>query len=155
MSFSSLWTDTGSSLEKVIWAIFIGIVIAAFVLWYQKSYLGRVARWLYKKEIDSAEKAVSLSQMGMNSFFIRRELKNRYSALRKVVYCTNGAERLKDSDFTDARFYIPAEQRNRAYFKYRGNNTTLPVVIITIVIMFIMANLCIEYVPSILELLKK
>ncbi len=155
MSFSSLWTDTGSSLEKVIWAIFIGIVIAAFVLWYQKNYLGRVARWLYKREIDSPEKSVTLAEMGLDSFFIRRELKNRYSALRKVVYCTKEAERLKNEDFADARFYIPAEQRNRAYFKYRGNNTTLPVVIITVVLMFIMANLCIEYIPEILELLKK
>lgn len=154
MSLASLWVDTGSTLEKVIWALFVGIVIASFMLWYTKGYIGRVARALAKREIYSSDKAVTLSELGYDSFFFRRALTYKYSALRKVVYCTEEKERLTRDDFKTAGFYIPEEQRNRAYFKYKGNNTTLPMVLIVIVAMFIVANLCVVYIPKILELFK-
>ena len=155
MSIASLWVDTGSTLEKVIWAIFVGVVIASFMLWYTKGFIGRAARLLMKKEIYSPDKAMTLSELGIDNFFMRKALKNKYSALRKVVYCTLDKEKLAKDDFTEAAFYIPEEQKNRAYFKYRGNNTTLPVVIIVIVVMFILANLCIIYIPELLDMMNK
>ena len=154
MSFQSLWVDTGSSLEKVIWAIYIGIVIAAFMLWYSKGYIGQVARILAKKNAHSPENSHTLRELGLDNLFIRNALKNKYSALRKVVYCTLDKDKLKREDFYEAKFYIPEEYKNRAYFKYRGNNNTLPMVIIVAVVMFIVANLCIRYIPELLNLLK-
>lgn len=155
MSFTSIWTDTTTTLEKVIWAVFIGVVIASVMLWYSKGFIGRVARRLLKKEIYTPEKSQTLRELGYDNFFIRMALKNKYSALRKVVYCTVDKEKLKRDDFYAAKFYIPEEQKDRAYFKYRGNNTTLGVVIIVIIIMFIMAKLCLKYIPELLELMKK
>lgn len=154
MSFASLWVDTGSSLEKVIWAIYIGIVIAAFMLWYSKGFIGKVARKLAEKNAHTPEEAWTLRELGLDNPFIRNALKNKYSALRKVVYCTVDKEKLKRNDFYEAKFYIPEEQKNRAYFKYRGNNNTLGMVVITAIVMFILANLCIRYIPEILNMLK-
>lgn len=155
MIFDSLWLDTTTTLEKVIWAIFIGIVIASVMLWYSKGYIGRIARRLLKNEINIPEKAQTLKELGYDNFFMRMALKNKYSALRKVVFCTLDKEKLKRIDFYDVKFYIPDEQKDRAYFKYRGNNTTLAVVVIVIIIMFIMANLCLKYIPELLELMEK
>ncbi len=154
MNFSSLWIDTGSSLNKVIWAIYVGIVIASFMLWYSKGYIGRVARMLAKKNVHSVDVAMTLKELGLDDPFIRNALKNRYSALRKVVYCTVDKEKLNRNDFYEAKFYIPEEQKNRAYFKYRGNNNTLGMVVIVAVVMFIAANLCIRYIPEIVNMLK-
>ena len=154
MNFSSLWIDTGSSLNKVIWAIYVGIVIASFMLWYSKGYIGRVARMLAKKNAHSVDAAMTLKELGLDDPFIRNALKNRYSALRKVVYCTVDKEKLNRNDFYEAKFYIPEEQKNRAYFKYRGNNNTLGMVVIVAVVMFIAANLCIRYIPEIVNMLK-
>ncbi len=154
MSFSSLWVDTGSSLEKVIWAIYVGIVIASVMLWYTKGYIGQVARKLAKKNAHSPDAALTLRELGLDNLFMRNALKNRYSALRKVVYCTIDKDKLKRDDFYEAKFYIPEEYKNRAYFKYRGNNNTLGMVAIVAVVMFIVANLCIRYIPEILNLLK-
>ncbi|MBR4882077.1 MAG: hypothetical protein IKU19_09085 [Clostridia bacterium] len=154
MSFASLWVDTGSSLEKVIWAIYVGIVIAAFMLWYSKGYIGKVARKLAEKNAHSHEESWTLREIGLDNIFMRNALKNKYSALRKVVYCSLDKEKLKRDDFYEAKFYIPEEQKNRAYFKYRGNNNTLGMVVIVAVVMFIMANLCIRYIPEILAMLK-
>lgn len=155
MSIASLWVDTGSSLEKVIWAIFVGIVIASVFMWYHKNYIGKVSRYLYSNKIHSPEKAMKLKEMGFDNIFYRHELKNKNSALRKVIYCTNEAEKLKKEDFSNCKFYLPEKLKDKAYFKYRATNTTLPVVIITIIVMFIMANLCVIYIPKILEMFKK
>ncbi len=154
MNFSSLWADTGSSLNKVIWAIYIGVVIAAFMLWYTKGFIGKVARFLAEKKAHSLDEAWSLRELKLDNIFIRNALKNKYSALRKVVYCTLDKEKLSRNDFYDAKFYIPEEYRNRAYFKYRGNNNTLPMVIFVAVVMFIVANLCVKFIPQILDMLK-
>ncbi len=154
MSFASLWVDTGSSLEKVIWAIYIGTVIAAFMLWYSKGFIGKVARKLAEKNVHTPGEAWTIKELGLDNIFIRNALKNKYSALRKVVYCTLDKEKLKRDDFYEAKFYIPEEQKNRAYFKYRGNNNTLGMVVIVAVVMFIAANLCIRYIPEIISMLK-
>lgn len=157
MSFASLWaaTETGSSLEKVVWAIFIGTVIAAFMLWYSNGYIGKVARRLAAKNAFSPENAWTLRELGLDNIFMRNALRNKYSALRKVVFCTVDKEKLKRQDFYKAKFYIPEELKERAYFKYRGKNNTLPVVLIVAVVMFILANLCIKYIPEIIEMIKK
>ena len=155
MRLASLWVHTDSTLEKVIWAIFVGVVIASFMLWYSKGYIGKVARKLAEKQAHSPEDAWTLRELGFDNVFYRHALKNKYSALRKVIYCTVEKEKIGKEDFYEARFYIPEEQKNRAYFKYRGNNTTLPMVFIVIVVMFIMANLCIAYIPEILTMLKE
>ncbi|MBR6514860.1 MAG: hypothetical protein IKT46_08530 [Clostridia bacterium] len=155
MNFASLWTDYGSSLEKVIWAIFIGTVVASFMIWYSKGFIGRVARRLAKKEAHSPDNAYTLRELGCDNIFMRNALKYKYSALRKVVYCTLDKEKLKRNDFYEAEFYIPEELKNRAYFKYKGNNNTLPVVLIGAVVMFIIAQLCIRFIPEIVEMIKK
>ena len=154
MSLASLWVDTTSTLEKVIWGIFIGSAIAAVMLWYTKGYIGRVARRLMRKEIYSEDKAVSLKELEMDKLFIRRALKNKYSALRKVVYCTLDKEKLKKVDFYEAKFYIPEQLKHRAYFKYDGRNINIFLVIIFIIAMFIIANLCVVYIPELLEMME-
>ncbi|MBR4881940.1 MAG: hypothetical protein IKU19_08390 [Clostridia bacterium] len=154
MNITSLWTDTGSTLAKVIWAIYVGIVIASFMLWYSKGYIGKVARKLAEKNAHTEADAWTLRELGFDNIFMRNALKNKYSALRKVVYCTVDKEKLKRDDFYTAKFYIPEEQKNRAHFKYKGNNNTLGMVLITAVVMFILANLCVAYIPEILEMLK-
>ena len=154
MSITSLWTDTGSSFEKVVWAIFIGVVIASVMIWYSKGFIGRVARRLANKKAHSPEDAWTLRELKLDNIFIRRALKDKYSVLRKVVYCTIDKEKLKRIDFYDAKFYIPEELKDRAYFKYKGNNNTLSVVLLVIVVMFIMALLCLKYIPQLVELLK-
>lgn len=153
MSLASLWVDTTSTLEKVIWSIFVGSAIAAVMIWYSKGFIGRMPRALLKKEIYSPDKAKSLKELGFDTFFIRRALKNKYSALRKVVYCTLDKEKLSKEDFKEASFYIPEELKERAYFKYNGKNITIPLVIVFIIVMFIMANLCVIYIPELLDMM--
>ncbi|MBE6572947.1 MAG: hypothetical protein E7652_00970 [Ruminococcaceae bacterium] len=155
LHISDLWTADDSTLAKVIWAFYIGIVIASVVMWFTQKVLGRAVRTLLKKEIFSVDRALSLDEADINTFFIRRALKNKYSAMRKVVYCTVDKEKLTKEDWNEAKFYIPEEQKYKADVKYHGRNTSIGLIIITAVVMFIVAILCIEYIPMLLDLFKQ
>lgn len=151
--FSSLWSDTGSSLEKVVWSFFIGIVIAALLLWYNRRVIGAVVRALNYKKVHTPEEAKTLDELGLNNFFIRNALKKSDSVLRKSVYTDCEKEKLKTEDFKTVKFYIPKELRNQTHFKYRSKNTSLPIIIIFVIVMFAVAVLAIELIPKLLDMI--
>ena len=155
MGFSSLWTATNSTLEKVIWAFFIGVVLAAIMLWYNQRVPGSAVRALNSKKANSPDTALTLAELGCDNIFIRTALKRSDSTLRKVVYSTNNTAKIKKEDFSEARFYIPEEQKDRAEIKYKAKNTTIPIVLLTIVLMLILALLSLKYIPKLLELIIK
>lgn len=154
INFTSLWVEHNSTLAKVIWAFYIGILIASVVMWYNQRVVGKAVRVLYKKGIFSIDKALTLKQLGLNSFFIRTALKKQFSPLRRVVYCSIQKPNLSDNDFENAKFYIPEEQKYRAEVKYHGKNTSIVLIVITAIVMFFIALLCIEYIPKLLDLFK-
>ncbi|MBR5516157.1 MAG: hypothetical protein IKU52_08145 [Clostridia bacterium] len=154
INFTSLWSESNTTLTKVIWAFYIGIVIASFMMWYNRKIVGRAVRVLSKKGIFSIDNALTVKQAGIDSIFIKKALKKQYSSLRRVVYCTVDKPKLNANDFENARFYIPEEQKYRAEIKYEGKNTSLLMVLITAVLMFISALLCIEYIPKLLDMFK-
>ena len=152
-SFSSLWTDTVTTLDKVVWSIFIGIVIASLMLWYNRRVVGAVVRVLNRDRIHSPQKAKTLGEMGLNNRFIRNALKRSDSVLRKTVYTECTKKKLTEKDFDEVKFYIPEELRHKSHYKYLSNNTTLPIILIFIVVMFILALLCIKYIPELLDMI--
>ncbi|MBE6686756.1 MAG: hypothetical protein E7591_05935 [Ruminococcaceae bacterium] len=152
ISITSLWTEHNSTLVKVIWAFYIGIIIASVVMWYNQKIIGRAVKVLMKRSIFSPDKALTVKDAGIDSFFIRSALKKQYSALRRVIYCTVDKPRLNKNDFIGAKFYIPEEQKYRAEVKYHGKNTSFVMILITAVVMFFVALLCIEYIPKLLDM---
>ena len=151
--FSSLWTDTVTTLDKVVWSVFIGVVIAALLLWYNRRVVGAVVRVLNRDNIHSPEKAKTLGEIGLNNIFIRTALKKSDSVLRKSVYTECEKPVLTREDFDSVKFYIPKELRNKSHYKYLSNNTTLPIIIIFIAVMFVVALLCIKYIPKLMEMI--
>lgn len=153
MGFSSLWNSYDTTLDKVIWAFFVGIVIAAFAIWYNQSFIGGAVRRLIKKNADSPENALTLGELGLNNPLIRRALASSDSTLRKTVYAASDKKKLVKSDFSSVGFYVPKELKYRAEVRYKGKNTNVVVLIITIVAVFILAMLCQRYLPKLLDLI--
>lgn len=155
LHISDLWTADDSTLAKVIWAFYLGIVIASFAMWYTQKITGKAVRVILKNNLYTPDAAMTLDALGINSIFIRNSLKNKYSAMRRVVSCTVDKPKLSKADFTDARFYIPEENKYKADVKYHGRNTSVVIIIITAIVMFVAAILCIEYIPKLLDLFKQ
>ena len=159
MNISSLWTDTGSTLEKVVLAIAIGFVIASLIMLFHKRVIGRLVRELIKRGANTPETALTASELGFKPTSPAiRALKNPAGGLRTLISVvpdgsdgpSDGA--LKNDALSTARFYAPEEKRIRAEVRYDAKNTTIPIVIIGAIAFGIAAYLCIRYIPQLLEL---
>ena len=76
----------GATLAQIIFAMMVGISLAAFVIVYERRYLGRVVRALLKSEAQDEESAKTLEELGCQRMaFVKHSLRRRDSALRKLV----------------------------------------------------------------------
>ncbi len=148
---ATLWSITDSTLEKVIWALFAGVVVAILLTWYNINYLGKPIRALCKRRAYKAENSYTLAQLGLDKPLIRRALSKKSSTLRKLIYCTSDKGVLNRADFATVGFYIPEHQKERAQLRYKTKHTNLLTVIIGILLMLVAVALCLRFFPYIVE----
>lgn len=153
MNFETLWTEYNSSLEKVILSFLIGAVIASVMILYNKRAVGGFVRALLKKGAADETTAVTLAEAGYSrAAFIFASLKNPDSVLRRVVSVTGSKEKINSNELKNARFYISEDNRYKAESRYDGKNTSIPVLILTVIALTVVAYLCIKYIPQLIAL---
>ena len=101
IDLSELLVYTGSTpLELVIWPLFIGICIGAFLAVFIRVRLGALVRALIEKGAYSPDTAKTLAELGFNrNFFVKNALRTS-SSFRKTVRAVN-AEQTSFSEQTD------------------------------------------------------
>ena len=167
---SELFLYTGElNLVFIVWPIFIGVCIAAFVTVFVRVKLGEVVRAIIEKGAISPETALTLEELGVaKRFFVRSALRGR-SALRRVVYATDGSVITSGDgentelrvltineapDLDECRFFISDENKARAESIYDNTNSTLLSAIITVLVAFVVAIVSMLVVPKIIDLLE-
>jgi hypothetical protein len=89
-------------LTLIVWSIFIGVVVAVISGYIIKSKLGSLVRNLLDKGIDSPEKAVSLSDLGLQkSFFIKLALKSPINFTNLLVAITEDGRFYSNNTYTN------------------------------------------------------
>ena len=165
------------SLEMIVWSLCAGLGIGAVASFVNRRIVGDFVRRLLKEGVHTPEAAVTLADMGFSkNLFVRMALKSG-KPLRRLVYCGNedemvvrhpsdskfavGARRLFSveaepeivTDLARARFYIPEDLRITAELRYEAKGTTLPNLILSIVLL-IAAGFAVLYIlPELLTLL--
>lgn len=162
----------GTTLAQIIIAMMLGIVIAAFVVVYERRYLGRLVRALLQKEAHDEASAKTLDELGCGkSGFIKHNLRRRDSALRKLIrYVGEEAdfEELPPEltgkkaqkkllmneplDFATTRFYIPPALRDRAAIRYNEKGSDLRSLILTVLVALVGGGLLIRLLPVLFRL---
>ena len=153
-------------LEFIVWPLFLGICVAAFLTVFIRSKLGVVVRAIIAKGAISPDTALTLKELGVeNKFFVRAALRGR-SALRRVVDavgCEAGAgdnEPIGNMplaydahpDLDKCRFYIADANRDRAESLYDDTNSTLISAIITVLVALVVACLSMWLVPDLIRM---
>ncbi len=157
--------SNASALEIVALSVFLGATIATIMMYINKSVIGTVVRELIKSEADSAENALTLSELKLSKNpFVRMALSGR-GPLRKLVYEAEDTvnelpdgghyiSRQKMLDLKTARFYIPEYNRIRAELRYSAKGSDLVAVIISIILYIFLAYAIYAYLPLILDFSK-
>lgn len=176
----SLGAGAAGMAQTLVYAIAIGVILAAAMSVYTRSVLGGFVRKLIKEGANSPENAKKLSQLGFfRSAAVRRELA-RGVTLRKVVRCCEEEAFLAEAkkadieqereegeaekrgryekpgfrpDFLTARYYIPEELRYRAEIRFEQKGSGWGMLIGTAVIALVVAALIGFFLPDIFQLM--
>ena len=159
--------DGEMKLGFIVWPIFIGICIGAFITVFVRVKLGEVVRALIAKGAVSPETALTLSELGLEKrFFIRSALRGK-SALRRVVEATDGSVTVNENgeecgmrvlaineapDFDKCRFFVSEKNKERAESLYDNTNSTLLSAIITVVVALIVAAVSMVIIPDLIQM---
>lgn len=169
-----------STLRNILFGLFLGIVIASFIIVFDKRVLGEFVRKLLKEECLSPDKAKKLSQLGFSDKSSIRNGVRRGNTLRSVVKCREEeeyyaslAEKRKEYekqmeedsslphfketvyrvDPDEDHFYIPEEKKYSAEFRFEKKGTTWLGFFAVIVVGLILFFALLFVIPEIMKLL--
>lgn len=157
--------NSTSSMELVIWCMFIGLVLASIFMFYQKKVIGAFVRALLNAQASDSSSAKTLNELGFARNFPVRSALRGGGALRKLVWemgdnyleNENGVKysaRQTPLDVNTARFYITEENRIRAELRYNDKGTDIFMLIITVLVFLMVAYLAATYLPDLLKLIE-
>lgn len=157
------------TLEWIVWAIFVGILLGAAASVYQKQVIGAFVRLLIKQGATEPARAQTLSELGQSqNWFIRWALREE-GTLRKLVHLDQEPTEIpkeavhpirrffssKDTfyektDMKNARFYIPQDLVTRAEIRYEKKGTDLFSLLITALVFLVVVYLSLEFIPDLI-----
>ena len=163
------------TMTAVVWGLYFGFVIAGFLSYYNKNYLGAVVRALVKMGANSADKAVTLGELGLAAHFLRVRAitsdnplskyvkianeeeallpEKKESSVSKGVRKTFGRSRARRYDAEKLKIYILEEKRIQAEIRYSSKGTSLPIVLIGALLAFILAVVVVNCIPYLYDLI--
>ena len=159
--------DTLSSMtniEVLVWALFIGFVIASFMIFYHKRIIGSFVRALLDRQAVSADSALSIYDLGFEKNGLVKNALRSDATLRRLVWEVDDnmqkredgvifSARTSTLDLNNAKFYIPSENKIRAELRYSAKGTDVFAIIIAVVIFMAVAYAALLLIPMISELI--
>lgn len=127
----------------------IGVFIAVCISYYHHQHLGRVVRKLYNSASFSQGSAKKLSDIGCDSYFIRRNL-CRDTVLSK--YVKSDTELKHNSDAKNASFYLVEEDKYIADKRFKEVKGGKLVIIITFFVCLLGCFALLRIIPELVQL---
>ena len=155
----SITEQTANTVNRIIPALILGIIIAAVATVFSRRLVGDFVRTLIEKEALSPERGVTLLETGaFRSTVVRREL-CRGVFLKKVVFCREeqafldekGKDATYEIDFTKDHFYIPEDLKYRAENRFNQKGTGWLSVVLTVILVPLVVGLICRFMPNILQ----
>lgn len=178
-NYQNLGLDTGTvtSVRLIVLGLFVGVIIACVAMAYNKQVLGGFARKLLSLEVNSADKAKTLEQLGYHKNPFIRNAVQRSVSLRRVVRCVEEERYYREQNedreaYEEKRksepklpkfreqeyrvdskldsFYIPEDLTYTAERKFNSKGSSWLVTIISIVLLFIAFFVLLLVLPNVL-----
>lgn len=155
-----------STSELVVWSVFIGIMIGACSIYYNKRIIGAFVRDLISRGACDRDTALSLEELGYaKNRFVRHALRDG-SVLRKMVWEADDnftsdaagvcfSARTKKMDLNTAHFFIDESNRIKADMRYSAKGSDFITLVIAVVVFFVASYALLLFIPYIGELLGK
>ena len=148
-----LGNNSVTTLNIIVWSLFIGFIIAVGVSVCNRLLLGTLIARLKDKEAFSEDSALTAKELGCANPLIRLALcKN--STFRRIVRMKGDTETVLCADrFTEARFYLPEENIRRAETVYGKTELTAGNVLLSVAAFFALAIVAFIVIPELIQML--
>lgn len=156
-----LQSTSGMTLELVVWSLFIGVLIASGMSFYNKWILGSFVRKLLEEKAETPDSGKTLEEAGFaKNPLVRRALRTNL-ALRRVVCFTLEGEAAPDGgeltltpeNVGRARFFVPAEKNFRADMLYNQKRNDILLILLALLAFFAAAFLSLSIIPDLTAML--
>ncbi len=162
--FESLWSSLSEYCQKIIplgsnsittlniivWSLFIGFVIAIIITVYNKIFVGAFVRGLIERNAFTEETAVAASELEYSRLVIPF-LKNG-AVLRRMITVA-GADKQPKTVTTQNKLYIKEEYLKKADTIYKKTDLTPMSVLIGIGVLVIVVLLSLTVIPTLVGML--
>ena len=164
------------TMQSIVWGLFIGIIIAAAIVCYDKNRLGAFVREVTRQQALWPDKAKTLSELGFErNGAVKQSLRSR-NHLGRIVRCVerdrydaeveaaraayiekNGSD--KDFsmppyriNFEEDHFYIPDEEHYRAEVRYDNKGSSWRAFLLVVLIAGASIALLLFLLPDMLQM---
>ncbi len=148
-----LGNNSVTTLNIIVWSLFIGFIIALGISVYNRLVLGSVIAKLKGKEAFSEDAALTAKELGCSGPLVRLALRKN-GTFRRIVRMKGDTEAVLCNDsFADARFYLPQESIRRAETVYGKSGLTAGNVLLSIAAFFALAVVAFIVIPELIQML--
>ncbi len=149
----TLGTQPITTLNIIVWSLFIGFMIGIGVTLYNKFVLGTLVRELIEHGAHTEETALTAAEIGCANPFIRFALRENGS-FRRIVRMKGDTEAEQSKEkFKDARFFIPDENVHRAEIIYGKSGMSIVSVLLAVLAFLVIAFVSFIVVPDLIQML--
>ena len=165
LDLHSWLTYNGMTLEIVVWSIFAGIVLGAMAIYYFKNILGIFVRALLDNGALSPETARSLADCGCQKSRNTRLALRVSTSYRRLISArpadpdaettyidAKGRRRKRKFRLDELKFYIPAENRDKAESLYDNDGSGVKILFLVVVLSLLTAVLALKVVPQLIQM---
>ncbi len=157
-----------NAFKWLVLGIYFGLLLASFVMFYNKNVLGAFVRRIDGAGALDAASAKTLAELGFEkNIFIKLSLKLGNSLRRVIALAPKDGEE-HDGDLTlfhasmlkqkyslsDARFYIPQTKRDIVVGRFSAKGSGILSVVLTAVIGLAVAIIILKFAPNVAGLIE-
>ncbi len=142
-----------TTLNIVIWSLYIGFVLGIIITLYNRFVLGGMIQKLVERKAHTEGGALTMSEIGCATPFLKLALRNGGTFRRIVKMVGDTDEARSKTDFKSARFYIPEDNVHRAEVIYGRNEASFASVLLALLALLVVAFLSFKIVPNLIGML--
>ena len=141
--------DTERFMPFLVVGLCIGVFLSVCCTYYVSHYLGKVVRKLYSRRVFSEKEALTLDELELNQYLIRRSL-YKDTIVSKYVKATEELSSINDAK--TARFYILEETRLIADKRFKESKLGIKIIFITFFICLFACFGLLYILPDVVQL---
>lgn len=147
-----LGTNTVTTLNIIVWSIFIGFLLAIIISLYNKLVIGTAVRGIIEKKAFSESDAVTLTEIdckkSLPGVVFALKINN---TLKKIIRKAQDSD--ADNDSGNVKYYIPEDIVHKAETIYGKKGITAGNIVLAIVALLIVSVAAIYFVPDLITML--